>query len=289
MFDIMDFLHASTPPQLVDLYKHSFEIFDVFQLADYEIDFITLASTSENYTTDQLVSSVRHLIESKLDYIINEHGVELTEDATVSNKNEILDALYIVNTLDNYYDVLTQLEAESGHEEQLSEILSMYCTMSSVDIMSVLHSVDDKLLTSIRTVAEASSKYTTNLSPPDKSIPYIVERLKELQSFKPEHMTLGMLLAKSCVPLAQPLKNYIHYTFEVFTDKPHIDIAYHIYSLMLISLEYHNNPILGFKECGNLFFNDVETINQVDKIIVRINGELSMFLNVLKNKEQNHE
>ena len=288
MIEINDYIDATCNPDLADLYKHSIEILDAFDLRDYEEDFHDLVATCHNMSIDQVSDKFRSLILAKLDYIIEQHMIFLNKDeVTLANRNEILDGLFVLQALDSYYDVLTILDSDTSDEEKVCEMLSRYCTLSSIDILVILDRVDSTFLDTVRQVAEADSeKYIyTNLQSEDLN--KIVGGLKDFQAFKPDHLTLGVLLAKSGILLGQPLKTYIPHTIDVFKDKPNIDLAYHIYSLMLISGDCFNNPVLGFKEKSNYFFNDLNQIVDINKMINIINGELSLFLTKRRDQEMN--
>ena len=264
--------------ELIDIINHSFELYEMFQLPDYETTFTDLLMMSDNTTPDNTRDRFLIAINDKLDFIINEHKMTLISDVSISQKNEVLDALYLIQDLASYKDMLNILEADLGVEEKLAEVLSELCTLTSLDILSIVDSIEPELLNNLKDFAYTRESMLASVKPISDNDKIIINKLRLFKEFSGEYIALGVFLVSNNILIGLSLTEYIKYVVEAFKDKTNKDLAYHIYSLMLLTKDYHENPLLGFKEHGDLFFNDLNHIALVDVELNKLHAEFDKFL-----------
>ena len=265
-------------PVLADEIKISFDLFELFNLPDYEIDFITLFSTAESYAPDTLQDAFLDILNEKIDFILKAHTLVLSDDATIIQKNIILSGLNLLQDLDSYAYILPILESCLDPIEKLAEVLSQLTTLTATDIITITTAIDDTFIVKLKELIykkEISINDKVTLS--DKQL-LIIDKLKAFKSFMDSVPSLGVHMVQDGILVGLPLSVYMRYLDDTLVNKTPTELALHIFSLLLITDEGYINPVLAYRSHSNMFFTEIDSITSVDVQIQKLSQSFDTYL-----------
>lgn len=273
------YINYSFTDTLVDDIKQSFYLFDLFQLPDYEMDFTNVLSNMSNISPDQTRDTFINVLNIKLDYIIVEHKFRLVEGISINKKNIILSGLHLLQDLESYSDIMDMLNNDLDDDEMLSELLSQLTELKSTEILSMLDSVDNSLINNIREYATSKIDNNRSLSKRNYLSTSDLNNLKLFKEYCKDILTLGLLFVNNGIIVGLNFKDYVPYIpHEVFTEEADNKLlAYHIYSIMLITSDYNNNPLKGFRDNSDVFVNSINKVTNIDTEINKLIVDFEKF------------
>ena len=124
---------------LEEVYR-SFGLFGLFNYSEALESFDEIINSTDAFSSDYIQDRITVKLYEHLDYLLDHHGMVLTQDATLQDRNEILSALYALQYLENYEPIIRVLECTQEPEVQICRILEQ---VSGYD-ESRLHSLLDQ-------------------------------------------------------------------------------------------------------------------------------------------------
>ena len=283
--DILTYINTTLPYELQVDIKRSIDLFDLFEIEEYQDNLSNLLMSDDNSDPAQTQDSFLGIIKSTIDFILINHTLILNE-SSFSNYNEILSSLYILQDLYDYTTVEKYLIEDEDSLTRISKILALYCNLSPVDIMLLIKDYDYSLLSKIKEIADNSKGMVYQ--------PEVVERIINIVNIEKAYSSfskLGTLAIRLLNKGFKPNYEFRHYLPFIkddilATDPDNIDkgidlltsMVANIISLGLFSSDGYEAFLAGedkFKNLLRLYLADMVpnvTENLINKLSLNIDG-----------------
>ncbi len=265
------YLKAVFHPETIDTIHHAFDLFEKFDLQDYESDFVNLLMAADDQLPQATQDHFITFVHQKIDLILHAHLLNLSEFTPLHQKVAVLDGLYAVQHLNDYSNIITILEGEFSHEEKLAEVLAQVCDITAMAFLSVLDGFDQTTIDTLKNFVYGKLGNEGHLvSTYTERQLKIVELMKEFKKFRQGKNCLGLMLLDSNVLIGQPLDSYVPYINDYLTSQDYDELIVNIFSLILLTDEGLNNPLLVFRKHSGTLLSDLQSITKVDTGITHL-------------------
>lgn len=245
----------------------SFDLFEKFNYLDYEESLIDVINNQSYLTGADLKDSFVLELNKKLDYVINQHEIYLTDEATVEDKIEIMSALYCFQNLEDYTGVIRMLESFESDYEILSVIISDICMLTSTRMMTILDRFSPSLLINMKL-------YITNLEATEenndeRADSKILINLKKYFKFL-EQSCLAEYFIRDGIQIGQRFYSYISYCENSIVSSYDETTAKNFLSIILMSSDGYNNPLMVYRKYGYRILQDLNRVSSVETHVIRL-------------------
>ena len=245
----------------------SFDLFEKFNYLDYEESLIDVINNQSYLTGADLKDSFVLELNKKLDYVINQHEIYLTDEATVEDKIEIMSALYCFQNLEDYTGVIRMLESFESDYEILSVIISDICMLTSTRMMTILDRFSPSLLINMKL-------YITNLEATEENNDEradnkILINLKKYFKFL-EQSCLAEYFIRDGIRIGQRFYSYISYCENSIVSSYDETTAKNFLSIILMSSDGYNNPLMVYRKYGYRILQDLNRVSSVETHVIRL-------------------
>ena len=273
-FQLNDYINSTFTPELEEDISVAFQLLYAFELPDPEIDFLNLITSDSYLDSNDMQDQFTLILHSKLDYLLSQHKLTLTDTSSLYIKTQILAACYALMYLEDYTHILITLESELSDLEKLSAIISEHSVLSEIDVLTSVTNIDPTFLSTLATYAY--SKADEAITTEEELSTEIIENtklLKQLVNFE----TLGYLLLKDRVTTNLSLENYINFIGGVETiPNPSLDVyATHIFSILLLTKNNLNGILLTYRKYSHLLVTDPNLTTAVDVKLIELIAKLT--------------
>ena len=273
-FQLNDYINSTFTPELEEDISVAFQLLYAFELPDPEIDFLNIITSDSYLDSNDMQDQFTLILHSKLDYLLSQHKLTLTDTSSLYIKTQILAACYALMYLEDYTHILITLESELSDLEKLSAILSEHSVLSEIDVLTSVTNIDPTFLSTLATYAY--SKADEAITTEEELSTEIIENtklLKQLVNFE----TLGYLLLKDRVTTNLSLENYINFIGGVETiPNPSLDVyATHIFSILLLTKNNLNGILLTYRKYSHLLVTDPNLTTAVDVKLIELIAKLT--------------
>lgn len=268
------FINDAYSDELSDAITNSFDIMDKFNYDYNEQDFIRLLMEVENQSTDYMHDMFLTILNHKLDLVLKEHTIILN-DAKLYQKNEFLEALYVVQHLNDYSPILYILESDLESDEKLAEVIAQLSTLTPSEVISLVDDYDEQILEILKQYIYQSQPDETNEI--DSLTKQIIAKYKEFYNYITAtniDIPIGIEYFEAGILPGLDFKSYLHY-FNELTDSADINrVSLDILSILLLAKDTYMNPLSGYRDNSGLIFSELELISKVD---ASLTGHISKF------------
>lgn len=281
--------HSYTDSQKL-LLLNGFSLLETFNFNGgfYEDKYINLISR-DDITNDTKQLTILMEMQSDILDVIKQHKIKInTTDISLSVLIEIAQTLLLISNLEDYSDVCYRINGTSGNRILLIDILQRYSTLSRLKLMEVIEDVDTDLIETIRELsADALNADTETIS--EKHRLY-VQRFFEFTENAP---CLGLTLLEkgySSTLTLEDLSNILPYSIMSYVEqnepKNQLQVYLDILSLLIITRDDYDLPILKLKRLSYIFSADLLLINRVSDFILRIMNDFGLHLEAHKQGDK---
>lgn len=190
---------------------------------------------------DMVVSSV----ESLLDDILNEHNIILNDDTPLRIKNDILEALYVVQALDNYMAIDGIVNSGDDNPTKLASIVEELVGTEQTTVSFYITDVEDSL---IEALCELSNPKEEPVSLP---VTYYNDIRVLAEADETELVVAVEYITAGIKPL-MPVENYLTSSIDYYSSLIDNIIEDLLYSKQLASY-FTSMAFLALGEEGNRF------------------------------------
>lgn len=249
----------------------SFDLFDFYEYHQAYSGFIDLLTDQSNMSSDDLKDRFIIELNSKLDYILEQHTIILIDTATTHQRNEILTSLAHIQKLEDYTGIIRLLESFTDDHETLAIILSDSTLLSSEDIMSIVKEFNPSMLQTLKTYIYQKEEETTvseelNLN--------LIDNFKIFCKYTGNN-TLGAEFLKNSVLIGDRFSTYLPYAQDSLVVSTDIEVtSLNILSLILLSIDGYNSPLLVYRKYSYQILND---LNMVSKVEIKILDHIAKY------------
>jgi hypothetical protein len=280
---IEDFIKETFHPDMADTITHSFKLMTDFGLEDHQSEMINLLMSDDLLEPQTLQDQFLQMVLNKLRELEVAHTLVLSPEISLWDRNEILSGLFAIQHLNDYSLIVTALETTLDPEEKLAEALAHCCALSADRIVSLVEHIDPLTLSRLQEFIHQrevnSGKVITCFTELQKRI---IENLRLFKAYcaheKIEH-AMGVRMVETGMLMGQPLEHYMPFVSEALEHDNVRQLAIDIFSLLMITDDGSNNPLVAYKKHSGQFFDDLNLISQVDSVMISISGAFESFKN----------
>ena len=265
--------------------RASCTLFEQYDLRDYQNDLISLLMDQYNQSPEDIYDKFILVIRQKLNVVLQAYNLILSPEASLNQINQILNALYQLQFLEEYNAVLNVLDAELDSEEKFAEIIAQHSTLSPMSILVLIESFDATVLKTLRTyIAQKTGLDTVRPEDEQKSLQLLLNKLKLFRQFLKDQTCLGITMVRQEMLLFRPLKQYLPFVHDAFKTNNPTMLAIDLYSFLLLTEEGRENPLEAFRQYGYLMLDDLDLTMKVDVQLTKLINDFERFK--LKVSEQ---
>lgn len=281
---VMTYILDSYTPQLADELLRSFELLFAFDKSFSDSEFVEFILDQGNQDNENLRDIILAKLKGKLNYVLAEHTIKLQPETDFYVCNEILSALMLIQTLDDYSDIGAILESQLDKEEKFATVIANVSTLRESDIYPVIESFSEDLLTNILTLVYEQEKTKGNKE--RDLINKIMDKMQLLQKFIGSNNALGVTLIKHNIRVAEPFHMYISHITDYLANVSSIpQKALDILSVLMISSDGYNLPLISFRKYSHLLSMDLVTTSKIDAAITGIIGDFEKHILDMRNEK----
>lgn len=254
--------------QALGLFR-TFNYLDPFPLID---DMLMMESYQE---TTAMTDTLTQLILNAQAYILDQHGIVLTDETTLSFNNVILRALFQLQRLEDRGPTLSILESMEGKDVKFAEIVAQF---SEIPVPSFLQVIQEIRPVFLKNLASYLYSEEENSQRATEDLPIIVEKIRLFKAVFGINPAVRMILDVGTV-MGEPFKVYL----PLYDDMRSIieDEAILVEVLMFLLLYSSDgvmNPLETYQANADFLVRDLSVSDRLGKTI----GEMS-------NKMQRHK
>lgn len=278
MFDlVLGYVEETFTDELKLEIKRAFNLFDYFEYDTAYLGMIDIVMNESNHSSETMHDLLVREINVKQDYVLRQHTIELIEEATISQKNEILQALAQIQNLRDYSGIIRTLESFESDDAQLASVLSELCILDETQIMVLIAEFDSTLLSNLKSYIYARE----NEENPVVNVK-LVENFKTFCEIFPDP-TIGQVLAKSGVLMGERFSSYLTHVEEELKQMDMDNAALNMLSVLYLSTDGFNSPVITYRKYSGRIFVNLDTISRVE---VKLLGYIAKVEELLKAKNE---
>lgn len=254
---ISEFIAQQFTPEAIEDVKRSFDLFEVFNSRDHEEKLIDVLADS-NITAIEQKDGVMRVLHELADNILLAHTIKTYDDTSLFTKNEIMSSMFLVQHLEDSSPFQIALESNENDEEILAFIVSELSALTTVDVMTAIADFRPTILKTLKQYL-SSKELEQEVPRVDKYI----KMLKDLKDFSKKDDLIGLKLIQSGMLLGQNIETYASFVQGIDTANAD-DLAWNILSLLYMTPEGFNSPILAYRKYSHIFFDNINVIGTVE-------------------------
>lgn len=271
---IVTFLSLHHPHEYQREVYRSFQLLEGFEYPNIYSTYIDLLTLESYKSSDQLIDEFDRALHVQLDRVLHEHFIFLTTEATFIQKNEILQALLTLQSLDDYSPVMTILESMESDDEIIAAIIEEYSAIDSSEFLSILDEFNSCTLMKLKEYIEQKSVVQQE----QVSYQDLLPRLKQFMKLHGKE-SVGYGLLSHDVKPGHAFNVYL----ELLGDQLE-PTAINIASLILLDPVSLQSPIAIFNQYSQQLFPDMRHIPIIEAELLRLFNTLDEHVRASQQK-----
>jgi len=266
----------------------AFHYFTEYNYVDHELPFINLLMAEDLNETQELQDQFFHIVYSQQETIFKAHLLTINSQATLFQRNEILEAFLQIQNLHDYSQVASLLDSTKDRVHATALAIEKLSALTELQVLDILLDIDPLAFIQLKTFVNKQMLLRNSTTKTYTEVGQkIVKNMRDFISFTKNKNLLGRVLMDDGVLLDQPLPRYKSYfKNNILDDKDPKDTALQILSVLYLEEKGVDRPLESFREYANLFFSDLNTISQMEHQINTVVSEYTTFLKVRDEKER---
>lgn len=281
MDDILDIYIQNTYTDLAqdDIYQ-TFGLFKAFGVLTPFSQLQELLMMQSFKEPDTLMDSFTGIIVRWQDFILDQHGLTVTDEATLAFRTILMRALFMLQRLADPVPVLRVLESDLSKEEKYCRILSMYTNVPEVAFHQVLDEVRDVALRLLGDLLYMQTDNEPAVSPVSTHLAKMIRAYKEVFGINPA----VRIVLDSNIVAGDEFRAYV----PLFTElRSQIDDERMLVELLFFFLIYSsdgcNDPMKVYGEYSEELVGDLELGARLGRVL----GDMRVTLQRHEEKKQN--
>lgn len=257
-------------------------LIDALRLLD-SVEYIEhLDSLNDLIMSEQIIHDIDinlgviSIIQRSIDVVLKMHTITCNTDTPLFVRVDILNSLLEVQGLLDYQTLLNYLRSDASDDDKLISVIQATSILTEIQICDAISQYDNKILHHLTTLLEKREE-ASQLSDTPEEIDLQTRLIKRLHIFSEaldDYTMLGNALINAGFMIGKPIMNYMPFVKEYWSQFPSDTIAKQITSLILISREGLDNPLMVFRKHSSAFTSDPNYILKLDTEISNLNSLL---------------
>lgn len=263
--------HVCTIEYANEAYR-SFKICNDFEYPDLYSSFIDILTNESFISTDELKDSFNHELHDKLNSILKQHNLELTALASLFQKNEMLSALYTIQSLEDYSSVIAVLQSLETDEVKLTTILEDYCQLDMSEQMTIIKHFEPTTLDLLKEYIQRKTALVTE----ESSYRNLIPAIKVFFTLFGKD-NVGYALIDNDIKPGQSIDLYLNYIDNIVA-KTLDQTAINVLSLIYLTPESIQSPLAVFNQHSLQMLKDLALVPKVETLVLRMVSKVEEYL-----------
>lgn len=283
------FVNDNYPPIKQELFNRAFEIFDDYEIEDYDTPFMDMMHVFDNSDYATFISEFESKISNTLLTIIEEHGLRLVDDVSIGDVVEIAKALLDIQSYEDKESIIRTLETE--YEDDVEKLAELFSLVSSFDVQRLSTIVDDFNNGIFSTLEKYVNTEDTDVSEAvvvtdiDKAI---VSNLRNYRTFVEDDQLIIFKVIEMGFSVGLEFSLYGRYLKRFIQEFDDIEkMAKEYFGVLIASKESHNNPLGYYRRVSSEYIDDLNIISKVDNALAKIYNDFDKFKTQLVESQTN--
>lgn len=263
--------------------QRSFNLFDFYNYVQAYTGFVDIINDQSQQDNDTMRDRFILEVHKKLDFLLEQHTIIMNSEADIFEKNEVLLALAHIQRLEDYTGIIRLLESLEPDEVQFSEIISELSQLVPEKILLIVESFSPTLLKNLKQFIY--SKENEEVEEPN--IP-LIENMKFFVKRYGENNVGAQMFGFNTI-LGEKFSTYLPYIEKELVGDDDQQTALNILSVIYMSLEGYNSPLLVFRKYSYRLLQDLNRVSRVETKLLNIIADFTDYkkVEVEKLKLQN--
>lgn len=282
------YVNNTFQPELKKSIFNSFSLLESFGKKFYEDQLIDLIQREDDITSDTKRDMFYHLVQKEIKSIIKDHYILLSTETniTLEEMNEVVNFLYIVQSLEDYSIISYRLNAADTARNIIIDLVDYLSLLEKPRLMEMITFVDNAFIDSLKAfIADKETDETESIDMKHmKHVRYFMKFIEGNKCMGHTFFTEGF----SSVTLEQFAKlinkNISSYIDKLITTN-RAQAALDCLSILIVCKDSYELPVLKFKQHTTLFTHDLENVTKLEASMLSMLNDFHMFLEVKKQEE----
>ena len=266
-----DFITDTFLPDFVLLVKKCFSLFEAFEHQNaYSgmVDAITNESISDQAGRSQHFTNA---LVKELDFILNEHLIELTDEATIRDKVDILDGLYRLQHLEDYAAIASILSTEDEHVDKMAKILDEVTSLGEGHLLTLIKRVNKLSISLLEVFVEEK---TLDPEVKNDNKPEVIKNFKLFTEALGKE-NIGSVLADAGMIIGLPISLYLPFVEEdIYVKGDLSQTALNFMSLIYLSDIKEMGVIGTYRHISENILESLDIVSQVESHILKHSAKI---------------
>lgn len=262
--------------------RRSFDLFDAFEYNGAFTGFIDIATNQSNLASDDMRDQFVQELHERLNYILTQHKVKLTNETTIYEKNEFLTALMRVQALEDYTGIIRTLETFEADEVQLAGVISELCMLEEHKVMEIVESFNPRMLKILKQFIYAKEEAMPQQARVEGKI---VSHIKMFNHVFGE-TNIGSQLVRGQILMGQRFETYIDYIQDIVIGDTDSATALNILSVLYLSIDGFNNVLMVYRKYSYRLLQDLDKVSRVEVCMLNHIAKLNEYLKAADEKRR---
>ena len=282
---IQTFMEGTFTEDLQQEIERSFSIFDAFEYDQASPPFIDVITNQSNMAACDMHDAFITELHIALNFILRQHMLKMTPDATIYQKNEILQGLHHLQRLEDYTPIIRTLETLESDEYQLATVLSMVSMLDVGTLLHLIESFNPKLLKMLKTYIYNKEESLPEEQRSDKKLVNHIKLFTKVFGDK----NLGTQMVRGQLRTGELFETYVDYIRDTFTGETDQETALNLLSVIYISSDGFNSPLLVYRKYSYQLLQDLEKTSKIEVEILRYISQLAEYQKAKDEKDRLHQ
>lgn len=264
-----DHLILTEPPAMLSLYERAHNLFDLYDLQDYQNGFEDVMMTSTSEVSMANNDTIRALTMTNLKVIMEEHGVRLSNEAPMLSYIECLEFIrQIENTelLQQCRDTL--LSEEMDNTEKWSLLIELVTGVAVESTLEFLEEVSDNVIKATLAYFTKREAFESVVATADPNYARICRELALFsRTVGGSQMRCHQHLFEESGLTGMPFSYYWGVNADYFLSMEREDLIYELIGFAIISAEGLSNPQKTIMETLQVVIGDMEELTKLQIIL----------------------
>lgn len=268
----------------------TFELFELFGLKYYEDKYVNLLSNENIDNSEKQDMFTSLLVTSGLE-ITTQHGFKLIPNVSLTQVNEILSALYLIQNLEDYSMIEYRLSSNDDPTKVVADCLAFVTHFEWHDYLRIIESVSEAFLKGLRVFVE--SKTSDEAYKPDlihkETVTAYFKFMGDTVVFGAGLLREGFTIDNTLTQLVAMGGMTLPGDLDKLAMSNPVQTAVEIVTFLILAKDTYQIPLVGFNKNTSTFLSKIEDVTKITPIVVKIINDFNSYHFSLKSAEQHQK
>lgn len=268
----------------------SFALLEMFNVQFYEDKYVDLLSRSDSIDASTKMDSFTMLLTKDLYDIVDQHGIKLDDAVTITQLNQIVNFLYLIQNLESYEEVSYILHSSNTPRMIVVNLIEKLTSLTLVETLEVVSEVSGSLVEAMKNLADARS-------PSEEEVLVDLEHRKFVNAFfdfTGKTPCLGMdlyeqgfttlTLSELWAIIPKSIEDHVDEVIKTNVPQAALDVL----SLLVITKDNYTNLLEKFTQNTGYISKKTENVTRLSSALKHMLTDFNQFMEMIRQKEKLH-